>query len=377
MRGAWCVGLLALGATVEPLAAQNSAYSVLGIGFPSAPWSVVARSMGGSIGATDSESALNPGAVGLVRVLSVQAASMQEFRRYSINGASAGGLAQTRFPYASVTAPLGPRLAYGLGFSQYAERTYDIATSDTLVLRGTPVAVSDHNRSAGGIVDIRAVLAWTKGPKLSAGLAANLIGGSSRISTTRQFSDSSYRSFDDVTDAAFSGFGVSAGVVASPSTPLRIGGSIRVDSKLDRSVAGVKLGSIDLPVTVAAGVEYRPSPFVRFAATTAWRSWSSAGADLASAATQAFNTFDTGIGVELGGGKGGFPIPLRLGFRYATLPFSPTSDQPKEIDLSAGTGLSLSGGRAQLNIAAERAMRDGGGASERAWQVTIGFHIRP
>ena len=360
-----------------PLVAQNSAYSVLGIGFPTPPWSVVARSMGGSIAATDPESGLNPGALGLVRVLSAQAASMQEFRRYSIGAVSASGLVQTRFPYASVTAPLGPRLAYGFGFSQYAERTYDIATSDTLVLRGTPVAVSDHNRSAGGIIDLRAALAWTQSPRFSAGVAANLIGGSSRISTTRQFSDSSYRSFDDIADATFSGVGVSLGVVATPSTPLRIGGSVRVDSRLERSVAGVKLGSVDLPVTIAAGLEYRPSPVVRFAATSAWRSWSSAAADLANAATNAFNTFDSGIGIEIGGGRGSFPIPLRLGFRSATWPFSPPTEQPKEIDLSAGTGLSLSGGRAQINLAVERAMRDGGGASERAWQVTVGFHLRP
>src|SRR4029077_346213 len=120
-----------------------------------------------------------------------------------------------------------------------------------------------------------------------------------------------------------------------------------------------------------AGVEYRPSPFLRFASTGVWRSWSSASPNLAATGSKAFDTFDTSVGVEVGGGKGGFPVPLRLGFRYATLPFSPTASQPKEIDLSAGSGFALSRGRAQILGAVERAMRDGGGVTERSWQVTL------
>ena len=61
----------------------------------------------------------------------------------------------------------------------------------------------------------------------------------------------------------------------------------------------------------------------------------------------------------------------------ATLPFSPTAEQAHELDFSAGTGLSVSNGRAQLLFAVERAMRDGAGVSERSWQLSFGLHIRP
>ena len=178
-------------------------------------------------------------------------------------------------------------------------------------------------------------------------------------------------------DASYSGFGVSAGVVASPSTKVRLGGSFRVDGRLDRKVGNQEVGQIDLPVTLAGGAEFRPSPVLRVAGTGIWRSWSSAAADLSAAGTHAFNTFDLGVGVEMGGAPGGPKLPLRLGARYATLPFSPSTDQPTELALSAGTGIRLSSGRAQFDFSVERVMRDGAGAAERAWQLTVGFHVRP
>src|SRR5260370_26018229 len=129
----WLIGSLI---SAVPVTAHNSAYSILGIGFPVPPWSVVARAMGGGIAAVDPQSALNPGAVGLVRQLSVQGASMQEFRRYSIDGTTASGLTQTRFPYLSVTAPLGPEFGYSLGFTAYAATTCARATRCTVLLGG-------------------------------------------------------------------------------------------------------------------------------------------------------------------------------------------------------------------------------------------------
>jgi hypothetical protein len=146
---------------------------------------------------------------------------------------------------------------------------------------------------------------------------------------------------------------------------------------MHRAVSGTGQSSVSLPVTVGAGVEYRLSPVVRIAATSSWRGWSSAAADLTATGTHVFDTFDSGLGLEIGRGRGGSPFPLRLGVRYATLAFSPTAEQPHELDVSGGTGLSLARDRAQLSAAVERAIRDGGGTAERAWQVTIGFQIRP
>jgi hypothetical protein len=90
-----------------------------------------------------------------------------------------------------------------------------------------------------------------------------------------------------------------------------------------------------------------------------------------------FDTWEIGTGVELGGPDAGSHFPLRLGFRYATLPFSPTAEQPREIDIAGGSAMTFARGRAVFEFAVERAIRDGGGASERAWQLFFGLTIRP
>jgi hypothetical protein len=302
---------------------------------------------------------------------------MQEFRNFSVAGVSTAGLKQSRFPFIGVTSPVGPHMAYSFSFSQYAERTYDVRTTDTVMLRGAPVGVTDRAASSGGVADVQVGLAWARDPKLSFGMAGHLLTGSAKVSTTREFTDPFYRSFTDNVDATFGGFGLSAGLVASPSTALHLGASVRMDTRLERRVAGQNLGEVKLPVTASAGVEIRFSPALRLASTGIWRSWSGATADLASAGTRAFDTFDWGLGVDLGGARGGPPLPLRLGLRYATLPFSPNGEQPKELALSAGTTASLARGRAHFDVAAERVMRDGGGLEEKAWQITLGFTVRP
>jgi hypothetical protein len=371
------VVLLVLVAGPRVLSAQNSAFGVLGIGFPIAPFGVVARSMGGGPSVLDGQSSLNPAALARTPALSVEGSTLQEFRNYSIGGVAAEKLKQNRFPYLVVTSPLGPRFSYGFGFSEYAERTYDVTTSSTLTLRGLPVGVTDRVGSSGAIVDLRAAVAWASSAKFSLGAAGHVLGGSAKISTTRTFADSIFRSFSETVDATFKGFGVSAGFLATPVSTLKLGGSVRLDTRLSRSVASQTLAKVKLPKTVSGGFELRPTPVLRLAGTVAWRSWGDAATDLAGTGSHAFNTLDAGFGIEIGGAKGGPPVPLRLGIRRATLPFSPTSDQPHEITFTAGTGLSVANSRAQMLFAVERAMRDGAGVRERSWELTFGLHIRP
>jgi len=128
--------------------------------------------------------------------------------------------------------------------------------------------------------------------------------------------------------------------------------------------------------TIDAGVLFLPVPVLRTAVSLSWAGWSRASDDLARyGGGTAFDTFGVGGGLELGGI--GLGLPLRLGARYATLPFSPNDEQPREIDLSMGTGIGLAGGLALLDVAVERVMRDGAGVSEQAWHVSLGVRVRP
>jgi hypothetical protein len=70
-------------------------------------------------------------------------------------------------------------------------------------------------------------------------------------------------------------------------------------------------------------------------------------------------------------------MPVRVGVRYATLAFSPTDQQPHELNFALGTGIVFAERRAIIDVALERTMRDGGGASERAWQLSLMMTVRP
>ena len=70
-------------------------------------------------------------------------------------------------------------------------------------------------------------------------------------------------------------------------------------------------------------------------------------------------------------------FPLRLGIRYAQLPFSPTADQPTEWNYSVGTGAPFAANRAIIDVAVERFRRDGAGVHEVGWYVTVGITVTP
>ena len=85
-----------------------------------------------------------------------------------------------------------------------------------------------------------------------------------------------------------------------------------------------------------------------------------------------------GSGLEITSGPGGGGrFPLRLGVRYAQLPFSPSDAQPREWNFSVGTGARFAANRAVIDIALERFQRDGAGARERGWYLAVGFTITP
>jgi hypothetical protein len=354
-------------------------YSVLGIGFPSRATSVRARALGDGFLANDAASAVNPGAVGLVTPLTVSGVSGTTSRTYSANGVNVDGLRDTRFPLAMLRGPLGgSRLNFALSYSAYADRTYSLETSDTVNVRGTDVAVSDQLISDGGIAETRAAVGWNASLKIKLGVAVHLLSGSTRERVRRSFDDAQYGSVSQRGDVAYTGWGASVGAVLTPSERVRIGLAARKDGKLNVTEALLPTVRAHLPLTLTAGITVVPISAARWSVTGSWRSWGNARDDIPTGSNlTVFDTWEIGTGVELGGPDAGSRFPLRLGFRYATLPFSPTADQPREIDIAGGSAMTFARGRAVFEFAVERAIRDGGGASERAWHLFFGLTIRP
>jgi hypothetical protein len=380
-RRALFLALAVAGAgSAQRLEAQASVYGVLGIGIPGRPMSVRARALGDGMGAVDPGSALNPAALGLSQRLTVSGISETTNRKFSVGDVSSDNLRDTRFPYASVAGRIQTSpISFGVSYSIYTERSYDVETTDTVSIRGADVEVKDRLKSDGGIADVRFAVAWTLGPRFEVGAGVHLLSGSTRERLQRVFSDPVYMPVSQRGDVDYTGWGLSFGAVATPLRTLRVGAVVRRDSRLSVNDALLPALEIQLPWSIAAGATLAPTRLLRLSVTAQHRSWSGAQDDVPEwVEVTVFDTWEVGSGLEIGGPDvGASRFPLRVGFRYAQLPFSPNASQPREIGLSAGSGVLFASNRAFFEFSLERVLRDGGGATERAWQLALGLTLRP
>lgn len=366
--------LLAPGA--EEATAQTSIYGIRGLGYPGRAATSRERGLASGFTVLDPESPINPAAVAGFGAITVQIMAETNFRSYTVDTVRVDGLSSTRFPLAQLggritTSPL----SFAVSFSQYTDRSYDLTASDSVQLRGQSVAFEERTTSRGGIADLRGALGYRLGSRLWLGAGVHLLTGSAKLTFSRLFADTAYRPYQIETEESISGFGVSAGAIFIPSERFALGLAVRSDTRAKVEVDSVEAANIDLPLTVTGGMRFSVTRPLRWGATVAWRSWGTADDDLAA---RAFHTWEVGTGLEYGGAETGTSrFPIRVGFRYATLPFSATDEQPHEITAALGIGLAFAGGRGLIDVALERAMRSGAGAEESAWQLSWTIGVRP
>ncbi len=375
------VGSLWLISALVPglVAAQNSVYGLAGIGFPGEPLGARARGSGGGAAVFDPTSALNPGAVAGFARLRAAFSGGTTLRSYTAGDSSASGLRETRFPFGLLGGRIaGTPLSFALSFSAYAERTYDVTTTGTQVLRGETLTVRDRIASDGAISDLRGALAVKPLGPLLVGAAVHVIAGSSRFTVRRVFSDSTaYLPYSELRQTAYSATGVSVGAVLLASRRLELAGAARVDGRLESHLEdGTLVESVRLPRTLSAGVRVLPLPGIGWSTTVSHRDWSRAQPDLLAPA-RAFDTWEVASGLEVENRPRGPRVPFRAGVRYRQLPFSNVATQPSELVWAVGTGLAMAGGRGAVDLAVERLKRWGGGAQERGWHIVLGIQVLP
>jgi long-subunit fatty acid transport protein len=212
--------------------------------------------------------------------------------------------------------------------------------------------------------------------RLNVGGALHVLSGSVQRGARRLFAENdTYYDMEQTNRFSQSGFGVSAGVLFTPIPEVRLAASYRNDTELKSTVDQTEVGRVDLPVSYSGGVFLRIHPSIRLATTLERHLWSSADSDLeAVGGANAYDTWSIGSGLELGGSSG---IPLRLGVRHETLPFSPSAEQASEFSISAGSALIFAAGRASLEASVERISRNGAGAEERAWFLMFALTVTP
>jgi hypothetical protein len=360
--------------TVYPsnrLPAQDSQFGIRGLGTPGRWESVRTRSTAGAFGPFDALSPLAEAPladVGHLAAAAMAGASYRDVDPAGGGGGTTSALRETRFPLLILAGQPTRRLALASGFTTYLDRTWSVTTRDSVVLRDSLQRYTDVTTSDGSVADLRLAAATRLSSHVALGAALHLLAGSTRITATRRFDDTTYQLITQTDVVRYDGFGVSASALVGLAPGLTLAAWARSDNRLRAKVGAVTTAETDLPRMAGGGIRYAPSPSVRLAASGAWRFWSRSGAVAGS-----FDTFSWSAGAEVGGGFS----PLRFGARGGQMPFGPGTTAPTEFAVAAGTGRAFSQGRALLDFGLERLERKGGGLTERVWTLLIGMTIRP
>jgi hypothetical protein len=382
VRLALLLGLIGVAAgTPPPAAAQSSQFGVRGLGHPGRPYTPRARATGGSFALFDGESDFNPAAMANLKSVAAGFVAAPSWRQWE-SPAGDASLRDTRFPLVYVGGPVpGSRFGIGVSIGSYADRDFRLATADTVVIRGVPVGVNDTLTSLGGLNEIRFAGGYALSRRTTVGAAGYWITGSSRQQARRHFSDTSYVAFQQSAELSYQGYGLAVGVTHLLTPRILVAALLRSDGKATVDLDSTGVYSVDLPYTVSAGAQVQPSPRLTIAAAGTFRSWSGANSDLqAQGGIGARNTLEFGVGGELirNPQRPGW-LPIRLGARYADLPFPIVpGGRPKEWALSVGTGVRFAQERAGVDLALEQVWRSQGAPyKERGLSVVFGLSIRP
>jgi hypothetical protein len=350
-----------LGLVVEPTDARGRGLGGVALGLPSS-----------SISWTNPAEAVGLPAPGL-RVVFQYDQFTSTYGSRSTDGSTA------RFPLLMGAFPIGDRAAISVGAAGFLDQNYAVESEDTLILGGDSVAIRDRFSSEGGVSQLRLAGGYRviEGLAVSAGVDMYVGGvdrGFGRLFPGQAAPACCTGSW------SYSGFGGVAGAVWRPSPALTVsaattvGGTLRAEP--DDTVSVER--SYQIPMRFSLGASGRVANNLLLALATDWGGWSSLDDELADAG-HARDSWSARGGVEWDGlVLGSRPLPLRLGGRYATLPFGWSNAGEDGVGtveraLTSGFGLVLAGGAVRTDLAVERGWRGGdqAGIDESFWKFTF------
>ncbi len=367
--------LTLLAAAPTGLAAQG-ALAVQGFGYPTGQLGAGALAAGGGPAEIDPSSALNPATVGILARFAIYMQYEPEFRTTRLGSASDRSTS-VRFPAFMVTGSIG-RFTGGLAATTLLDRTWNNVYSDSQNVGGEWIPSTITAGSNGAITDVRAAGSWWFTPRVLVGAGVHALTGENRIRFGRSFPDSTgVGDVAQVSTISYGGRAVSVGAVLFPRDGIVIGASARFGGAMDARQDDLELGEATVPSRFGVTVAYTGIPNTTFSARYDRTNWSSMR-DLGTAQLSVFDATEVGLGVEVLGPRiGGSASYARLGFRDRGLPFGLGDEQVGERALSGGFSLPLARGRGQIDLGLQRATRSAAGATEKAWNLSIGVGIRP
>jgi len=382
MRKLSTAGLLVAAATLLPgasLGAQAS-LSGQGLGYPTGQISTRAEGAGGATAEIDALSMVNPAALGFIGTTTLFFQIEPEYRRVIV-GSVTDKTTTARYPLFTAVLPLGSKWAFGVSSATLLDRTWTTSVDSNVVFGTDTVSSTFLFGSSGSINDLRAAVSWAPTPYVRFGLGGHLISGSDRVFVGRTFvQNAAFGNFADSTTLGFDGGAVSGGVELVAPRLAIASASFRKGGTLNANRNDTTLASARVPDRLGFSLAYIGAAGTQIAARTSLDKWSSLNA-LSQGTSQAVDAWDTSVGADVAGPRlGSWPLMLRIGGRWRTLPYTvgPSNDKVKEQTFSGGLGTTLGGGRVLTDVTLLHARRDAGiGISERAWTLSIGFGIRP
>ena len=315
---------LALAATLAAApaaAAQDSVFGIRGLGFLDRTVSARSAGEGGGFALFDGASALNPAALAAWRGTvgwAVAAGSSHSFDA----GSGPTTLSATRFPVIGFAGQIGARWVVGATVTDFLDRNWSVAQTDTVAPRGTPVVAQDETRSVGGVSDVRIAVAY-RSAAFTMGVGLHALTGNTQTTVTRTFpNDSSYHAFIQNQQTTYRGVGLSLGFLAHPFHSLVLGGSARVNGRL-RASSPDSATTVGMPVELDGGATLQVVTGLQVSGAVGYATWGAAADALVAAGQErSRDVWSAGVGLEVSAlhfGEG--PLGLRAGYRWRQLPF--------------------------------------------------------
>lgn len=372
------IGVAAVIASGATTAAAQGTLSTQGLGYPPGQLSTAARTMGGSIGAADPFSPLNPAAIALISGAVIMMQAEPEYRVVEI-GPISTRTSVARFPLFQGALQVGSRWGIAISSSTLLDRTWETTTRDTQTVAGEDIAATVTEHSDGSIADTRLALAYSPRPWLKIGIGGHAFSGRDQLHTIRAFDDS-LRFVTDTqrTVLSFGGNAVSVGAVIFTRKVIA-GATYRAGGGISSETGAETVGTGQAPDHIGFSLVYagvRGAAFAVRAAKDGWSSLRGMADNL-----NIHEGWDIGVGSEVDGPNvGASSIAFRFGARWRTLPFSLNATPVKERTLSTGFAIPMARNRIDLHMGGLYAKRTNaavGGIQENAWTISTGFSVRP
>lgn len=375
-----CTGWLLRAALVlAPVALSGQGtLSTQGFGYPLGGLSTRAAASGGASGEFDPRTSRNPAAISAWMRMGAFLQYDPEFRQVSLGG-SDDRTVTPRFSALGVAFPVKSRGMLGLSTHSFLDRTWSTTVRSGERLGPDSVLFTETNGSSGAINDSRLSFAYLFGTKVSVGAAVHVFTGENRLTLRRQFDDSlRYGTLNRSLTLAYSGTGVSAGVVVQPVPWFAAAASARRGGTMSLRVVDTLRTKANVPDRFGFAARVDAIPGVSLLASADRTNWSNLNG-LGSSEAAAQDAWEYAVGAEFSAQRARITNWVySVGYRTRDLPFAADGRAVTERALSGGLSAPLAGSRATLDLALQRATRDAGSdVKERAWLLSLGLTVRP